>query len=73
VRGATGIDGLPTDDDLPVLDADDVAILLRANQLVRGARRPFSHLFVDEAQDLSPMKLSIAIVGAFFPSCGVLM
>ena len=38
VRGATGIDGLPTDDDLPVLDADDVAILLRANQLVRGAQ-----------------------------------
>ncbi len=61
VRGATGIDGLPTDDDLPVLDADDVAILLRANQLVRGARRPFSHLFVDEAQDLSPMKLSVLI------------
>jgi DNA helicase II / ATP-dependent DNA helicase PcrA len=61
VRGATGIDGLPTDDDLPVLDADDVAILLRANQLVRGAKRPFSHLFVDEAQDLSPMKLSVLI------------
>jgi DNA helicase-2/ATP-dependent DNA helicase PcrA len=61
VRGATGIDGLPTEDDLPVLDADDVAILLRASQLVRGAKRPFAHLFVDEAQDLSPMKLSVLI------------
>ena len=38
VRGATGIDGLPTDDDLPILDADDVAILLRASQLLRGAK-----------------------------------
>jgi DNA helicase-2/ATP-dependent DNA helicase PcrA len=61
VRGATGIDGLPTDDDLPILDADDVAILLRASQLLRGAKHPFAHLFVDEAQDLSPMKLSVLI------------
>ncbi|HMF39808.1 MAG TPA: ATP-binding domain-containing protein [Polyangia bacterium] len=61
VRGATGIDGLPTEDDLPILDADDVAILLRACQLLRGAKHPFAHLFVDEAQDLSPMKLSVLI------------
>ena len=61
VRGATGIDGLPTDDDLPTLDADDVAILLRASQLLRGAKDPFAHLFVDEAQDLSPLKLSVLI------------
>ena len=61
VRGATGIDGLPTDDDLPTLDADDVAMLLRASQLLRGAKHPFAHLFVDEAQDLSPMKLSVLI------------
>ncbi|HVZ88834.1 MAG TPA: ATP-binding domain-containing protein [Polyangia bacterium] len=61
IRGATGIDGLPTDDDLPILDLDDVAILLRASQLLRGAKRPFAHLFVDEAQDLSPMKLSVLI------------
>jgi DNA helicase-2/ATP-dependent DNA helicase PcrA len=61
VRGATGIDGLPTDDDLPVLDADDVAILLRASQLLRGVKHHFAHLFVDEAQDLSPMKLSVLI------------
>jgi ATP-dependent DNA helicase UvrD/PcrA len=61
VRGATGIDGLPTDDDLPILDADDVAILLRASQLLRGTKNAFAHLFVDEAQDLSPMKLSVLI------------
>jgi len=61
IRGATGIDGLPTDDDAPILDADDVAILLRASQLLRGAKHPFAHLFVDEAQDLSPMKLSVLI------------
>jgi DNA helicase II / ATP-dependent DNA helicase PcrA len=68
IRGATGIDGLPTDDDLPVLDADDVAILLRAGQLLRGVKHPFAHLFVDEAQDLSPMKLSMLIGHAPKPS-----
>ena len=61
VRGATGIDGLRTEDDEALLDLDDVAILLRASQLVRGVKRPFAHLFVDEAQDLSPMKLSVLI------------
>jgi DNA helicase II / ATP-dependent DNA helicase PcrA len=61
IRGATGIDGLRTEDDLPLLDLDDVAILLRANQLLRGVKKPFAHLFVDEAQDLSPMKLSVLI------------
>jgi DNA helicase-2/ATP-dependent DNA helicase PcrA len=61
IRGETGIDGLRTEDDLPLLDLDDVAILLRANQLLRGVKRPFAHLFVDEAQDLSPMKLSVLI------------
>jgi len=33
VRGEIGIDGQRTDDDQPLLDADDLAILLRANQL----------------------------------------
>ncbi len=61
VRGATGIDGLPTDDDLPILDLDDIAILLRASHLLRGVKHPFAHLFVDEAQDLSPMKLSVLL------------
>jgi DNA helicase-2/ATP-dependent DNA helicase PcrA len=61
IRGETGIDGLRTEDDAALLDADDLAILLRASQLVRGVKRPFAHLFVDEAQDLSPMKLSVLI------------
>jgi DNA helicase II / ATP-dependent DNA helicase PcrA len=61
VRGETGIDGLRTEDDVATLDLDDLAILLRANQLVRGAHHPFAHLFVDEAQDLSPTKLSMLI------------
>ncbi|HVV16298.1 MAG TPA: ATP-binding domain-containing protein [Polyangia bacterium] len=61
VRGETGIDGLRTEDDVATLDLDDLAILLRANQVVRGAHHPFAHLFVDEAQDLSPTKLSVLI------------
>jgi DNA helicase II / ATP-dependent DNA helicase PcrA len=35
---------------------------LRANQLVRATDAPLAHLFVDEAQDLSPMKLA-ALIG----------
>ena len=61
IRGETGIDGLRTEDDAAALDLDDVALLLRANQLLRGGKHPFAHLFVDEAQDLSPMKLSFLI------------
>jgi DNA helicase-2/ATP-dependent DNA helicase PcrA len=61
IRGETGIDGLRTFDDEATLDLDDVAILLRAAQLLRGVKRPFAHLFVDEAQDLSPAKLSVLI------------
>ncbi len=88
IRGETGIDGLRTEDDAATLDLDDVAILLRASQLLRGVKRApvsgdpgrvpgppreglrsakpssvhaFAHLFVDEAQDLSPMKLSVLI------------
>jgi DNA helicase-2/ATP-dependent DNA helicase PcrA len=62
VRGEIGIDGQRTEDDQPLLDADDLAILLRANQLVRPVESPLAHLFVDEAQDLSPMKLA-ALIG----------
>jgi DNA helicase-2/ATP-dependent DNA helicase PcrA len=62
VRGEIGIDGQRTEDDQPLLDADDFAILLRANQLVRPVDSPLAHLFVDEAQDLSPMKLA-ALIG----------
>jgi DNA helicase-2/ATP-dependent DNA helicase PcrA len=62
VRGATGIDGLATEDDRPLLDLDDAAILLRAHELLLGVKQPLAHVFVDEAQDLSPMKLS-ALIG----------
>jgi DNA helicase-2/ATP-dependent DNA helicase PcrA len=62
VRGEIGIDGQRTEDDQPLLDADDLAILLRANQLVRPGEATLAHLFVDEAQDLSPMKLA-AVIG----------
>jgi len=62
VRGEIGIDGQRTEDDQPLLDADDLAILVRANQLVRPVENPLAHLFVDEAQDLSPMKLA-ALIG----------
>jgi DNA helicase-2/ATP-dependent DNA helicase PcrA len=68
VRGETGIDGLRTEDDTATLDLDDAALLLRANQLLRGAKHPFAHLFVDEAQDLSPMKLAVLIGHAGKPS-----
>jgi DNA helicase-2/ATP-dependent DNA helicase PcrA len=70
VRGDTGIDGLSTEDDLPILDLDDVAILLRAHQLLRGVKEPFAHLFIDEAQDLSPMKLSV-LIGRTTGSTGI--
>ncbi len=66
VRGEIGIDGQRTEDDLPILDVDDLAILLRANQLLRKPETPLCHLFVDEAQDLSPMKLA-ALIGRTTP------
>ena len=40
IRGETGIDGLRTEDDAATLDLDDVAILLRAGQLLRGVKHP---------------------------------
>jgi len=67
VRGEIGIDGQRTEDDLPILDTDDLAMLVRANQLLRKADRPLCHLFVDEAQDLSPMKLA-ALIGRATPN-----
>ena len=66
VRGEIGIDGERTEDDLAILDVDDLAILLRANQLLRKPQPPLRHLFVDEAQDLSPMKLA-ALIGRTSP------
>jgi len=61
VRGDVGIDGQRTEGEAPVLDLQDVAILLRLDQIVRGTKRPLAHLFVDEAQDLSPLELAVLI------------
>jgi DNA helicase-2/ATP-dependent DNA helicase PcrA len=61
LRGDTGIDGLATAGEEPVLDLGDVAMILRANQLLRGARKELAHLFIDEAQDLSPVELAVLI------------
>jgi DNA helicase II / ATP-dependent DNA helicase PcrA len=63
VRGETGIDGMATVGADAELDLPDVALLLRANQLLRGAKHGLCHLFVDEAQDLSPLELSVLIEG----------
>lgn len=70
VRGDTGVDGLRTEGEGAVLDVEDAALLLRAHQLVRGIRRPLAHLFVDEAQDLSPAKLA-ALIGQTGPQPSV--
>jgi DNA helicase II / ATP-dependent DNA helicase PcrA len=66
VRGETGIDGLRTEDERAALDLDDVAMLLRLDQLVRGRKHRYAHLFVDEAQDLSPLALSTLIGAVHF-------
>lgn len=61
IRGETGIDGLRTEEQHAELDIHDVALLLRAHQLMRGSKLELDHLFVDEAQDLSPTALSVLI------------
>jgi DNA helicase-2/ATP-dependent DNA helicase PcrA len=67
IRGEVGIDGLPTQDDLAMLDVEDEALLLRAYQLARGPLRKgkemlqYEHLFVDEAQDFSVAELGVLI------------
>ncbi len=68
VRGHLGVDGMSVDDERALLDPEDNALLVRMSQLVRGPLRIskrtalLSHLFVDEAQDLSPLELS-ALLG----------
>lgn len=52
-------------DERAFLDQEDDALLLRAYQLIRGDLRKgknplvYEHLFVDEAQDLAPIDLSL--------------
>ena len=67
VRGDVGIDGVRTEDERARLDPEDHPLLLRTSQLLRGPARSsrkgslLSHLFVDEAQDLSPLELAVLI------------
>jgi DNA helicase-2/ATP-dependent DNA helicase PcrA len=62
----TGIDG--ADEDEPAaLDREDDALLLRMYQALQGrltGRRvvlEYEHIFVDEAQDMSPVELSVVL------------
>ena len=64
-RGADGVMEDETDD---AIDVEDEALLLRLYQVKRGPLRgpskqplKFEHLFVDEAQDLSPVELSVLL------------
>lgn len=56
------------DDERARLDPEDDALLLRAYQIVKGELRKglkgpliYEHLFVDEAQDLSPIDLAVLL------------
>ena len=63
-----GADDRPLDEDeRAMLDPEDDALLLRAYQIIKGelkkGKQPlvYEHLFVDEAQDLAPIDLSVLI------------
>lgn len=64
-HGADGM--LERGDDRARLDPEDHALLLRAHQLMCGplnggrGRGAIEHLFVDEAQDLAPVELSVLV------------
>ena len=61
-----GIDGAD-EDEPPALDREDDALLLRVYQVLRGplpGRRgllEYEHVFVDEAQDMSPVELAVVL------------
>ncbi len=61
-----GVDGLEEDEPAE-LDREDDALLLRLYQTMRGplsARRgalEYEHIFVDEAQDMSPVELAVVL------------
>lgn len=66
--GRLGADGRELDDDQkPRLDREDDALLLRLHQLIAGPLRAkkqplvYEHVFVDEAQDLSPVELAVLL------------
>ncbi len=66
---AQGVDGRDIDD-LPALDPEDDTLLLRLHQKLRGpllrGRKGkealvYEHVFIDEAQDLSPLELAVVL------------
>ncbi|MBI2895447.1 MAG: ATP-binding domain-containing protein [Deltaproteobacteria bacterium] len=62
-----GVDGVrDEDEERPLLDREDEALLLRIVQLRRGLKRGsqplrYEHVAVDEAQDLSPVELAVLL------------
>ncbi len=63
---ARGADGVAEDEEEPTLDPEDDALLMRLYQRKRGGLRGpnkqplrYEHIFIDEAQDLSPVELSV--------------
>lgn len=63
---SVGVDG-EQEDEPPMLDREDDALLLRLYQTLRGPlfgrRAPltYEHIFVDEAQDMSPVELAVVL------------
>lgn len=61
-----GVDGA-REVEVPTLDREDDAILLRLHQRLRGPllakrdRLEYEHIFVDETQDLSPLELAVVV------------
>ncbi len=61
-----GVDGME-DDEPAALDREDDALLLRIYQTMRGplssrrAALEYEHIFVDEAQDMSPVELAVVL------------
>jgi len=72
-----GADGRREEELPPALDREDDALLLRLYARKRGPLRgqgklpmAYEHVFVDEAQDLSPVELSV-LLGVTSPQCSV--
>jgi len=66
VERSVGVDG-EQEDEPPALDREDDALLLRLYQTLRGPlfgrRAPltYEHIFIDEAQDMSPVELAVVL------------
>lgn len=67
LRVGYGADGQAMDENLGKFDREDDALLLRLHQLIKGPLKQgkseliYEHLFVDEAQDLSPVELAVLL------------